>query len=558
MQLTSAGYLKGVHTVRFFHPHGHVGLHFLKQAVPQVAGGDILALTAGQRAVVDREGHLHGGVVDLDEGQRLDLSGAAQGVADGHIRQAGEGHDIACGDVIAGLTAVCLEVVQLGQTAAHLQVGVVPVAHDHFLAHLGNTVLDAADADAAHELVVVHRGHQHLEGSLGVALGRLDGAQQSIEQGDQVGAGHIRVQAGGAVTAAAEQHGAVQLFVGSAQVHQQVQHLVDDFLDAGIGTVDLVDSHHKAQVLLQSLLQHKAGLGHAALGSVHQQQNAVDHLQHALDLAAEVGVARGVDDVDLNVLVLDRDVLGENRNAALALLVVGIQDAVLDLLVGTEGVRGTQELVDHRRLAVVDVGDDGDVSQIVYAHVVPLSSIYIQPARVCDPPSNATLGGNIEPFTENSFILAILDERGFLTCRFRVAPHKTIAGAHALIQHICRKTALERGFEEAHEQSIVIAAVNLDTTGVADGIAGNAAQALVLKTHLVLGDKVGGRLEARLFAVLVKRRQISVGSSVLDRHNYARILTGGKVVQERTNQVTHHGVELGGDVTGVLHILCHL
>ena len=162
-------------------------------------------------------------------------------------------------------------------------------------------------------------------------------------------------------------------------------------------------------------------------------------------------MARGVDDVDLDVLILDRDVLGENRNAALALLVVGIQDAVLDLLVGTEGVRGTQELINHRRLAVVDVGDDGDVPQIVYAHVVPLSSIYIQPARVCGPPSDATLGGNIEPFTENSFILAILDERGFLTCRFRVAPHKTIAGAHALIQHICRKAALERRLKEAHE-----------------------------------------------------------------------------------------------------------
>ena len=93
----------------------------------------------------------------------------------------------------------------------------------------------------------------------------------------------------------------------------------------------------------QGLLKHEARLRHRALKGVDQQQGAVGHTQHALDLAAKVGVARGVDDVDLNVLVLDRNVLGENRNAALALLVVGIQDAVLDLLVGTEGVRGTQE-----------------------------------------------------------------------------------------------------------------------------------------------------------------------------------------------------------------------
>lgn len=84
------------------------------------------------------------------------------------------------------------------------------------------------------------------------------------------------------------------------------------------------------------MTQHEAGLGHGALKSVDQQQGAVGHTQHALDLTAKVGVARGVDDVDLDVLVLDRDVLGENRNAALALLVVRVQDAVLDLLVGTE------------------------------------------------------------------------------------------------------------------------------------------------------------------------------------------------------------------------------
>ena len=97
------------------------------------------------------------------------MGGAAQGVADGDVGQTGESHDVACGDVVAGLTAIGLEVIQLGQTAAHLEVGVVPVAHDHLLAHLGDAVLDAADADAANELVVVHRGHQHPEGSLGVA-----------------------------------------------------------------------------------------------------------------------------------------------------------------------------------------------------------------------------------------------------------------------------------------------------------------------------------------------------------------------------------------------------
>jgi hypothetical protein len=45
-------------------------------------------------------------------------------------------------------------------------------------------------------------------------------------------------------------------------------------------------------------------------------------VQASLDLAAEVGVPRSIDDVDLVVLPTDRRLLGENRNAALALLIV--------------------------------------------------------------------------------------------------------------------------------------------------------------------------------------------------------------------------------------------
>ena len=48
----------------------------------------------------------------------------------------------------------------------------------------------------------------------------------------------------------------------------------------------------------------------------------------ALDLATEVGVAGGVDDVDLHPPVGQRDVLGEDRDPALALQLVGVEDAL--------------------------------------------------------------------------------------------------------------------------------------------------------------------------------------------------------------------------------------
>ena len=112
----------------------------------------------------------------------------------------------------------------------------------------------------------------------------------------------------------------------------------------------------------QRLARDESGLGHRALDRIHQQQHAVDHRQHALDLTAEVGVPGSIDDIDAGAAVLDRAVLGEDGDAALALDVVGVHDALADLLVGGEGARLLEQAVHQRGLAVIDMGDDGDVA----------------------------------------------------------------------------------------------------------------------------------------------------------------------------------------------------
>jgi len=73
-------------------------------------------------------------------------------------------------------------------------------------------------------------------------------------------------------------------------------------------------------------------------------------------------VAGRVHDVDLGVPVAHRGVLGQDRDAALALEVVRVHHAVRELLVGPEDAALPEHGVDEGRLAVVDVGDDGDVS----------------------------------------------------------------------------------------------------------------------------------------------------------------------------------------------------
>ena len=113
-----------------------------------------------------------------------------------------------------------------------------------------------------------------------------------------------------------------------------------------------------------SLAQHKTGLGHGPLGDVHQQDHAVDHLEDPLHLAAKIGVARRVHDVDLHVLVVDGGVLGQNGDAALPLQIVGVHDPLHRGLVLAVDAALLEHFVHQGGLAVVDVGDNGDVSQL--------------------------------------------------------------------------------------------------------------------------------------------------------------------------------------------------
>src|SRR5690606_38318045 len=97
------------------------------------------------------------------------------------------------------------------------------------------------------------------------------------------------------------------------------------------------------------------------------------HRQHPLHLAAEIGVARRVDDVDPELLAggrapADGGVLGEDGDAAFLLQVVAVHHPLGQLGAFAQGVRLLEQLVDQGRLAVVDVGDDGDVAEILDGH----------------------------------------------------------------------------------------------------------------------------------------------------------------------------------------------
>ena len=185
-----------------------------------------------------------------------------------------------------------------------------------------------------------------------------DGLKQRL----QIGAGYGEVGGRRAQLAVGVEHGKLKLRLFGVEIDEQVIDLVEHFLGARIGTVDLVDDDDGLQVGFQGLGEHVAGLGQRAFAGIDQQHDAIDHLQRALDLSAEIAVAGRVHDVDLEVVVKHGGVLGEDGDAALAFEIVGVHDAVHQLLVGAKYAALAQHGVNQRGLSVIDVGDDGDVA----------------------------------------------------------------------------------------------------------------------------------------------------------------------------------------------------
>ncbi len=158
------------------------------------------------------------------------------------------------------------------------------------------------------------------------------------------------------------EHGEIQLIFFGVEIDEQVVDFVEHFLRARVGAVDLINNDDRRELGFERLAQHVARLGQRTFAGVYQQHDAVDHFQGALDFAAEIAVAGRVDDVDFYVVIEDGRVFGEDGDAALALQFVRIHHSFDVMLVGAKGAALLQHGVDQRGLAVVDVGDDGDIA----------------------------------------------------------------------------------------------------------------------------------------------------------------------------------------------------
>ncbi len=334
---------------------------------------------ADQRRGVGADRHRDRGLVDVDQRQRLGVLRVGEGLADGDLRDPGDRADVARAGGLAGLALQALRDQQLGDL--HVLGGAVAADPGDLLALAQHALLDPEQREAAQERRGVQVGDVGLQRRALVVLRGRDGLQDRLEQRLEVLAVGERpvgglLHAGDARLARRVDDREVQRVLAVAvveQVHEQLVGLVDDLGDPGVAAVDLVDDQDHRHVGVERLAEDEPGLGERALGRVDQQHDPVDHRQPALDLAAEVGVTGGVDDVDRHRLaaaggtgVVDRGVLREDGDPLLALEVAGVHHPLREALglVGGERSRLVQHRVDERRLAVVDVRDDRDVAEV--------------------------------------------------------------------------------------------------------------------------------------------------------------------------------------------------
>ena len=154
----------------------------------------------------------------------------------------------------------------------------------------------------------------------------------------------------------------IQLVIISIQLHKELQDLIVNIINALVWAVNLVDNNDRLQLLLKSLSQNVLGLRHRTLKGIYQQQNTINHVQYTLNLAAEISMARGINNIYLGALIHDSSILGKNSNTALTLQIARVHNALCYLLVGAENMALLQHSINQGSLAMVDMGNNSNIS----------------------------------------------------------------------------------------------------------------------------------------------------------------------------------------------------
>ena len=219
-----------------------------------------------------------------------------------------------------------------------------PGAGDHPAVHHPDRRDDAA------VLVVLGVEDQRLQRGVGVAGRRRDALADRVEQ------------LGDALTGLGR------------DLQDVLRRDAEDLLDlhriavgVGRGQIDLVQRGDDLEVVLEREVAVRQRLRLDALGGVDDEHHPLAGGERPADLVAEVDVAGRVDQVQDVALPVHPDVLRLDRDPPLPLEVHRIE-VLRAHVAGIDGAGQLEHPIRERRLAVVDVSDDGEVADSCEVH----------------------------------------------------------------------------------------------------------------------------------------------------------------------------------------------
>ena len=221
---------------------------------------------------------------------------------------------------------------------------------------------------------MVKVGDEERKRGVGIGWRRGDGGEDGIEKGghtsgfDFWGKMAVPLESGVAFFGGNVNGGEVELGVGGVEFEEEFKDLIENFLGIGVFAIDFIKDNDGFGTDFEGFAENELGLGLRTLGGINDKEDAIDHAEDAFDFSTEIGVAWGIDNVDADVVIFEGGVFGFDGDAPFPFEVHGVHHAFGDDLIGAEGPRLAEELIHKGGLAVIDVGNDCNISKFQLCH----------------------------------------------------------------------------------------------------------------------------------------------------------------------------------------------
>ena len=157
----------------------------------------------------------------------------------------------------------------------------------------------------------------------------------------------------------------VELFLVGIKIEKKLENFILYLDRLGVGSIDLVYEDDRSKAGGQGFFQNKASLSLRTFKRVDHEHHAIYHFHYTLNLPPEIGVTGSIYDVDEVVLPPHRSIFRLDCDASLTLLIHGIHRSIFQYLIFPEGSGMLQHLVDESGLPMIDVCDDGNISDTI-------------------------------------------------------------------------------------------------------------------------------------------------------------------------------------------------